>query len=109
MDKRKSIRKFSATGIELYNLEGKSICTATVNDVSKGGILIIFYDSDKFDSFSPGTKINFKLIIPTGQILGLAEVSWTNHEDSRMGLRFLRIDNEEGTSNLMAFVAGGFI
>jgi len=106
MDKRKFIREFTATGIELCDPEGKIICTATVNDISKGGILIIFYDSDKFDIFSPGKQMKFKLMLPTGPIIGLAEVSWANHEDSRMGLKFLRIENEGGVTNLMAFVAG---
>lgn len=109
MDKRKSIREFTASDIEIYDLKGEFICTATVNDISKGGILVALYDTEKFDLFSRGQKIKFQLTVPTGPIAGSAEVSWADNGEARMGLKFTRIENEEGVTNLMAFVAGGFI
>jgi len=109
MDRRRFVREFTASGIELSDLEGNFICSANINDISEGGLLVVFYCEDKTKFFTTGKMVKFNMKIPTGAISGVAEVVWSNLKDSQLGLKFTKIENADGFSNLMSFVASGFI
>jgi hypothetical protein len=109
MDKRGFIREFTASGIKLFDLDGKLIYKGRISDISAGGVLVVSYDFEDFEDFYQGEELKFTIQLPTGEVAGIAEVMWTNPEESKMGLRFMEILNKEGVSNLMAFVADGFL
>lgn len=109
MDKREFIREFTASGIKLFDAEGNLICKVQANDISQGGVLVVSLGFEDFEEFDPGDELMFTMEIPTGEVSGIAEVAWTDPEESRMGLKFTRITNKSGVSNLMAFLADGFL
>ena len=105
MDNRKSTRIFANPSIRLSSLEGELVSKPTVNNISKGGALVVFHDPSKSIMFGLNERVKFKLTIPTGQISGLAEISWSNYDESQMGLRFIDIDSESSLPNLIAFIS----
>ena len=109
MNKREFIREFTASSIKLFDQDENLIYKGKVNDISAGGILVVSCGLEDLEGFYPGEGIKFTLQIPTGEVSGVAEIAWTDPEESRMGLKFLKILNKDGVSNLMAFVTDGFL
>lgn len=106
MDKREFAREFSASGIRLFDAEGKLICKGKISDISAGGVLVISPGFEEFEVFDPEDEVNFILNIPTGEVSGVAEVVWASPEDERMGLKFVKILGRKGSSNLIDFLCG---
>ena len=106
MDKREFMREFTSASINLYDNEGRLICKVTAKDISAGGVLVVSHELEFFEDFEPGDEVNFTLKLPTGEIAGTAEVSWTNPDEASMGLKFKKI--LKGDSRFMDFIANGF-
>ncbi|MEA3489288.1 MAG: PilZ domain-containing protein [Candidatus Omnitrophota bacterium] len=106
MDKREFAREFSASVIKLFDQEGNLIYRGKISDISAGGVLVISHGVDEWEDFDQGEEMNFTLDIPTGKVSGVAEVVWTRPEDERMGLKFTRILNRQGASDLLTFLLG---
>lgn len=107
MKKRGSMRAFTASSIKLYGPEGEMIYKGKVHDISEGGVLVLSGGLDDLIPFSESQEINFKLSLPTGLVAGTAEIMYVDNDEGRMGLKFVKIVNKEGVSNLMSFVANG--
>lgn len=108
MDKRRFMREFTSSDIRLYDEEGILIYKGKVRDVSAGGVLVLSGGLDDLVGFEERQEVNFKLSLPTGLVAGIAEIAYVDEEEGKMGLKFTKIVNKEGVSNLMAFVADGF-
>lgn len=108
MDKRNFMRQFTSSRISLYDAEGGLIYKGNVRDISQGGVLVLSGGLDDLVLFEESQEINFKLSLPTGLVAGIAEITYVDSDEGRMGLKFTKIVNKDGVSNLMAFVANGF-
>ncbi len=108
MDKRRFMREFTSSDIKLYDEEGLLMYRGKVSDVSAGGVLVLSGGLDDLVLFEEQQEVNFKLSLPTGLVAGIAEIAYVDNDEGRMGLKFTKIINKEGVSNLMAFVANGF-
>jgi c-di-GMP-binding flagellar brake protein YcgR len=92
----------------LYDAEGELMYKGKVRDISQGGVLVLSGGLDDLLLFEESQEVNFKLNLPTGLVAGTAEVTYVDSDEGRMGLKFTKIVNKDGISNLMAFVANGF-
>jgi len=106
MEKRVFERYLSAAGIALYFDSGDFLCNGTIMNISKGGMLVTFLDTGRLDTLDQKKRIKFQVQIPTGTIIGICEVVWTDPIDSHVGLRFTKVEHEGGIVNLLEHVTG---
>ena len=109
LDQRKFTRLFASSSIKLFEANGKLICKASVADLSQEGLLVAFFDEIIDKSLNEQKEIKFEFIIPTGPVEGAAKIMWLNSKESKFGLKFLKIENDDGASNLLSFIANDFL
>jgi hypothetical protein len=107
MDKRGFMPDFTSALITLYDGEGEFMFRGNVRDVSEDGVLVLAEGLNDLAIFEPDQEIGFGLTLPTGRVLGRAEIAYVDDAEGRMGLKFTKILNKDGVNNLKSFVSNG--
>lgn len=106
-NKRGFMPDFTFSLIKLYDEEGELMFKGKVRDVSEKGVLVLAEGLNDLAIFEPDQEIGFGLNLPTGPVLGKAEISYVDDAEGHMGLKFTKILNKDGVHNLKSFVSNG--
>jgi PilZ domain len=85
---------------------GATVARGSVADLSEGGIKVLCFPPPEITSLEVGQELQFTCVIPTGKISGSTEISRKDVLANTLGLRFTRVDGDNGLENLMVFLKG---
>ncbi|HXV27802.1 MAG TPA: PilZ domain-containing protein [bacterium] len=104
MEKRRDPRIATWTKIQFSQLWDESLGEGDLKNLSKGGVFVTLIRGVDTRDLKPPHELKFRFDLPTGPVNGIAQIAWIKPETSEMGLRFQRIDNSDGLSNLLSFL-----
>jgi hypothetical protein len=102
MERRNAKRLSGISEVTLTDTAGQPVATASIGDLSEGGILVTYIEPEDLSRLSLGQKVRFRFVVSTGEVDGTAEI--VRKSDAEVGLRILTVDNEAGVPHLMGFL-----
>lgn len=84
--------------------EGNAPFRATGLNLSSDGFCVAFVPKESLPWLRLGHRLRFSTVLPTGEVIGLAEVVRIETEASSVGLKLISIENPDGLSNLLSYV-----
>ena len=105
MEKRNDQRVVAWAKIHLSQLWDERIGEGYLRNLSKGGVFVTSLEGVHTGDLKPPHEIKFRFELPTGPVDGIAQIAWIKPEAGEMGLKFQRVDNDGGLSNLIDFLS----
>ena len=101
-------RSFTAAQVQLKDSLGFCL-QGELLDISESGLRVQGDSHLDLSSWPVGTQLQVSCVLPTGALSAKAEITRVTLKAGQVGLRWTHFQSPGDRSNLLAFVANGFL